>query len=210
MLDINHITNIKVNYFKQVAHAFQRLQVQELERDVWKILGGLPEPLLVSTFIPHPTVMFRRSILESAGRYNENLRGGGDFEYWWRAALKGTKFAYTTRIFLDRHIDAQSLTADRLAFNARHLQALDICEQTAHDLGRINLFPQLRKAKFISWSRIVFEHVYRSEFGAAIAAYKHSLEYGSPIDLLLYVGVVTLRRGKERAWKLYRWMKKLG
>lgn len=208
MIDINHLTDTRVDYFKQVAHAIQLLQVRELEEDVWEILGGLQEALLVSTIIPHPTVMFRRAILESIGRYNENLRGGGDFEYWWRAALRGAKFAYTTCIFLDRHIDAQSLTADKLAFNVRHLQALDLCDQTADDLGRIDLFPQLRKAKFISWSRIIFEHVHRSEFKDAIVAYKHSLEYGSLFDLLLYVGVVTLRRGKERVGKLFRWMKK--
>jgi glycosyltransferase involved in cell wall biosynthesis len=208
MLDINHITNKKVNYFKQVDHAFQRLQVRDLDREAWEILGGLPEALLVSTIIPHPTVMFRRSMLESIGRYNENLRGGGDFEYWWRAALKGVKFAYTSRIFLDRRVDMHSLTADRLALNVRHLQALEICEQTAQDLGRMDLYPQLRRANFVTWCRIMFEHIYRAEFRQAISAYKHSLEYGSPFDLLLHISKVTLRRGKEHAGKFYRRMKK--
>ncbi len=204
MKNINVITGKEENYFDQVSYAFQRLQVQELEKDVWEILGGLPEALLASTIIPHPTVMFRRSMLESVGRYNETLRGGGDFEYWWRIALRGGKFAYTNRIFLDRYVDAHSLTADKLAVNKRHFQALEICEQTAQDLGRIDLFPLLRKAKFVTWCRIMFEYVYHQNCKEACIAYKQTLKFGSPFDILHYIGNVFIRRGKERVRRLNR------
>jgi glycosyltransferase involved in cell wall biosynthesis len=204
MKNINTFNGKEVDYFDQVAYAFRRLQVQKLEGDVWEILGGLSEALLVSTIIPHPTVMFRRSMLGLAGRYNEALRGAGDFEYWWRVALKGGKFAYTSRIFLDRHLDAQSLTADRLSLNVRHFQALEICEQTAHDLGRIDLLPQLRKAKFVTCCRIIFEYVYHIDCREAYMAYKQTLRYGSSFDILIHMGEVLVRRGKEQARRLNR------
>ena len=206
--ELNDKNGTSTDNLDQNQRAFQQLRVRELEREVWEILGGLPEALLVSTLIAQPTVMLRRSTMESIGNYNEELRGGGDFEYWWRAALRGAKFAHTTRIFLERHRPEQSLTADKLAVNVRHLQALQICGQTARDLGRIDLFPLLQNARFVSWCRIIFEHIHRAEFKDAILAYQDSLKYGSPFDLLFYVGKVMIRRGKERIIKLFRWMKK--
>jgi glycosyltransferase involved in cell wall biosynthesis len=204
MKNINMITGKEENYFEQVSYAFQELQVQKLEDDVWEILGGLSEALLASTIIPHPTVMFRRSMVESVGRYNETLRGAGDFEYWWRVVLKGEKLAYTNRIYLDRYVDAHSLTANKLTVNKRHLQALEICEQTAQDLGRIDLIPRLRKAKFVTWCRIMFEYVYHQNCREAFIAYKQTLKYGSSFDILLHMGKVIIRREKEHVRRLNR------
>jgi hypothetical protein len=54
----------------------------------------------------------------------------------------------------------------------------------------------------------MFEHINQAKFKHAITAYKHSLEYGSPFDLLFYISKLTLRRGKEHAGKFHRRMKK--
>ena len=208
-VSINHNTGRRVEYFKQKAQAFQQLQIRELERDAWEVLAGFPEVLLVSNIIPHPTVMFRRSTMESIGGYNENLRGAGDFEYWWRAALRGVKFAYTTRVLLDKHTDAQSLTADKVLALMRHLQALQICEQTTRETGRIELLPLFQDARYFSWHGIMLEQIRRGERREAFASYKESIKYvrsryGLSIVLLSYlVSVVIGPRGMER---LKRWI----
>jgi hypothetical protein len=140
-------------------------------------MAGLPEALLVSTIIPHPTVMLRRSSMKSIGGYNESLRGGGDFEYWWRAALGGAKFAYTTRIFLDRHRDAQNLTTDRVVFGLHFSQALLICELTAFENGRNELLPLIRDARYRSWHKVMLEQIRRGEHREAFTSYKESIKY---------------------------------
>jgi len=208
MLEINHLTDQTRNYFKKVARAFQRLQVQELGGDAWEIRGGLPEALLISTIIPHPTVMFRRSMLESVGRYNETLRGGGDFEYWWRAAVKEAKFAYTSRALVECHIHGKNLTSDMLAMNVRHLQALEICEQTARDLGRNDMLPLFTDARYVSWHGIMLEQARRGNRREAFAAYKESIKvvrrpYGLSVVLLSYllsVGLGPWSVERTRKW----------
>jgi glycosyltransferase involved in cell wall biosynthesis len=202
MFNINHVNGSEGVYFTQTAYAFRLLQVRELEGGVWEILGGLPEALLVSTIIPHPTVMLRRPVLEMIGIYDESLRGSGDFEYWWRAALRGVKFAYTTQVFLIKHTDVQSLTSDKLNRHMRHLQALKICEQSARDLERTDLLVQIRYGRFASWCRILFEHVVHAEYKAAFAAFLQCQKHGSLLDLLLFACQIMVRRAKERANKI--------
>jgi glycosyltransferase involved in cell wall biosynthesis len=177
MIDIDHMTGTRSEYFRKRSAVFERLQVRALEEGVMEILGGLPEVLLLSTIIPHPTVMLRVRVLGLIGVYNENLRGAGDFEYWWRASLKGAKFAYTTRVLMDRHTDAQSLTADRLALHERHLQALEFCERTAQELGRTDLLPLLRDAKYRSWHGLMLEQSRRGMHREAYNSLWKSLKY---------------------------------
>jgi glycosyltransferase involved in cell wall biosynthesis len=175
--DLNDIWGIGTDNLTRNERAFQRLQVRELERDAWEILGGFPEALLLSNIIGQPTVMLRRSTMESIGNYDEDLRGAGDFEYWWRASLRGVKFAYTTRIFLERHKDAQSLTADKVVAVTRHMQALQICEENTRASGRIELLPLFRDARYRSWHRIMLEQIRRGERREAFSAYKKSIQY---------------------------------
>jgi glycosyltransferase involved in cell wall biosynthesis len=209
MIDIDHLTGTRVDYFKQKAQAFQQLQIRELDCNAWEIQGGLPEALLVSTIIPHPTVMLRRSTMESIGGYNENLQGGEDFEYWWRAALRDAKFAYTTRIFLERHRDAQSLTADKVVAGMRHLQALEICAQTAREIGRVDLLPLFQDARYRSWHKIMLEQVRRGEYREAFASFKESIKYvrliyGLTVVFLSYLFSVVI--GPQNVEQLRKWI----
>jgi glycosyltransferase involved in cell wall biosynthesis len=208
-IDIDHITGIKVDYFKQKAQAFQPLQIRELDCDAWEILAGIPEALLVSNMIVHSTVMLRRSTMESIGVYDENLSGVGDFEYWWRAALRGAKFAYTTRTFLERHRDTQSLTSDKVAAGLRHLRALQVCEQTARETGRNELLPLFQDARYRSWHGIMLEQVRRGKRREAFASYKESIKYerwiyGLTIELLSYLFPVMI--GSRRVERIKKWI----
>ncbi len=187
-IDLNDDLGTSIDNLTQNEQTFRPLKVRELEMDVWEMLGGFPEAVLGSYLILQSSVMFRRTVLDLAGQYNETLKGGGDFEYWWRAALKGVKFAHTSRILVERHIHGGNLTADKVVALMRHLQALEICEQTAGELGRNDLGPLLRDARYRSWHGIMLEQARRGERREAYAAYKESLKY---VRLLYGLSVVT-------------------
>lgn len=191
-ININHITGTSYNFFEQRAQILRHLTIQEIDNHAWEIKAGFPETLLISNIIQHSSILLRRSVIQSVGMYNEKLRGSGDLEYWWRAALRGAIFAYTDRVLVERHKDAQSLTSDVLGTNMRRLQALQVCDQTARETGRLDLIASLKNAKYRSWRGIMLEHVRRNERKQVMISLLQSLKYGSSFELLSYVGNVVL------------------
>jgi hypothetical protein len=57
--------------------------------------GGLPE-LLAMCFIG-PMPVWRRSLHEKYGFFDEEMRSAGDYEFWLRLASSGEKFLHTKR-----------------------------------------------------------------------------------------------------------------
>jgi glycosyltransferase involved in cell wall biosynthesis len=202
-ININHINGTSKVFFDQNAQLLRRLTTRELGNDAWEIKAKLPEVLLILNIITHSSMLYRRSLLQSTGLYNENLRGSGDFEFWWRATLRGAVFAFTTRVLLERHKDEKSLTADVLVSGIRRLQALQICDQTTRAAGRLDLLPYLYNAKYRAWRGIMIEQVRRGERKQAFISFVRSLKYGFSLELFSYLGNVLLgRHGVELIKKL--------
>ncbi len=176
-MNLDDMTGTGIDNYSRNEQSFRRLQVRELERDAWEILGGLPEALLGFDLILHSSVMLRRNTLEMLGGYNESLRGGGDLECWWRAALRGMKFAHTSRILVERHIHGQNLISDKVVSLTHHLQALQVCEQDARDLGMKDLLPLFQDVKYESWHGLMLEQARRGQRWEAFAAFKESIKY---------------------------------
>jgi hypothetical protein len=203
-VNLDDMTGTGIDNYSRNEHSFRRLQVRELERDAWEILGGLPEALLGFDLILHSSVMIRRTTLEMLGGYNENLRGGGDLECWWRAALRGMKFAHSSRILVHRHIHGDNLISDKVVSLTHHLQALQVCEQDSRDLGRNDLLPLFQDVKYGSWHGIMLEQARRGKHREAFASFKESMKYvnlayGFSVVLLSFLfSVVMGPRSVER------------
>lgn len=187
-LNINHLTGGVEKGFTQTASAFRLLSVNYLEAEVCAVQSGIPEALLRANFFATPTVMVRAAALAKVGNFDTALSGPEDFEFWWRAAINGVKFAYTTRCLIERHKDQESITAKSLAFAPRYLQALDICEQTARDAGRNDLLPHLNQARHRVWRGLVHDHALLGHRKQALNAFGASQRYGSSSASWLYLG----------------------
>jgi glycosyltransferase involved in cell wall biosynthesis len=208
-VDLDDLRGTSIDNYSRNERAFRGLQVQELEKDAWEILGGLPEALLGFDLILHSSVMLRRTTLEMLGGYNENLRGGGDLECWWRAALNGMKFAHTSRILVERHIHGENLISDKVVSLGHHLQALQICEQDARDLGRNDLLPLFREVKYFSWHGIMLEQARRGKRWEAFASFEESIKYVSLIygfSVVLFSYLFSVVMGPGSVERVKEWL----
>jgi glycosyltransferase involved in cell wall biosynthesis len=206
-LNVNHLSGTVDNGFRQHRIGLRRLKVAQLEADLFQILAGLPESLLVANFIgPCSGVIVRREVFDRVGSFDPSLSGPEDFEFWWRASLEGVVFAYTTRTLIERHKDSGSITAGPCRFVPHHLEALDLCEQTARRAGRLDLIRHLNVARHRDWRRLVLE---RASLGrrAVWSAFRHSLHYGASVRAMAYL--IAALGGPEMISALRRFKKLL-
>jgi hypothetical protein len=145
--------------------------------------------------------MLRRRVFAAVGNFRTDLSGAEDFEFWFRAAVKGARFAYTTRPLIERHKDAQSVTASVVTFIPRKLQALDCCEVTAREAGRLDLLPHINRARHRAWQGLVKEYARAGRRREALSAFRQALRYGLSLQLLLYG---TLALGGAQSFALAR------
>lgn len=60
-------------------------------------------------FIPHPTVMFKKSTFSLLGGYNEECRTGQDLELWLRMKDEGLNFFYLNQTLLKYRLNPSSV-----------------------------------------------------------------------------------------------------
>lgn len=62
-------------------------------------------------FIPHPSVMFKRSIFDRLGGYDEKCRTGQDLNLWLRMRERGGSFGYLNEVVLKYRLNPSSVRA---------------------------------------------------------------------------------------------------
>ncbi|MEH7239562.1 glycosyltransferase [Bacillus sp. JJ1562] len=79
--------------------------------DSWrpKKLENILKNLEYHNFIPHPTVIFKKSAVQSLGGYNEEYKLGQDKELWVRFKNNGYKFYYINQFLLSYRINPKSV-----------------------------------------------------------------------------------------------------
>jgi hypothetical protein len=122
--------------------------------------------------------MLRSKVFKKVGNFNNTLSGPEDFEFWCRSALKGVGIAYTTRLLIERHKDEESLTSKSILFLPQYLKALDICESTAVEVGRSDLFLNFNRARGQTWRSMIHAYTLKGDRGQAWNAFLQSLRYG--------------------------------
>lgn len=186
--NINHTNGTQDLGLRQTAPGLERLTVQGLDNDLWEVRAGMPKGLLISNFIATSTVVFRADIVTSIGSFNDSLSGPEDFEFWWRAAVKGIRFGYARRALIERHKDEASITAQTLKFVPRFLNALDACESTARREGRIDLIEPINLARHRAWRSLIRAYALKGRKLDAWQAFRNSMRYGTSPEALLFFG----------------------
>jgi len=144
----------------------------------------------------------RANVFIKTGYFNNTLLGGSDFEYWWRAAVIGVRFAYQTIPLIIRHKIDNSITAQKTEFTPRLLQALQSCANISQNFNHPELIRPLRKAQHRAWTALIWENGKRGEINMALIAFKNSLSFGNSFQAWIYAflslfGVAGIRFIKE-------------
>lgn len=184
--NINHVNGSRELGFRQTQRGLVRLQVKQLATGVKEIISGFSQAILESNFISPPTVMFEADIVHKAGNFNPSLSGPEDFEFWWRLAAHGVRFAYTEQPLTERHKDSQSITSQTIRFAPHYLRALELCEQTSRRWGQGDLLPALRRAKHRSWCGLIRAYALQGERPNALRCFTQSLRYGISRQAFVY------------------------
>jgi glycosyltransferase involved in cell wall biosynthesis len=187
-LHISYLTGKRTYGFQRTKIALNTLVIKPLENEVYQIVNRLPEALLINNFIGTSSiVMIRSQVFQEIGNFLVNLSGPEDFEFYWRAAIRGVTFAYTTRPLVERHKDQESITASLVNFAPRLSKALDICLKTARTYQRPDLFQQINTHRLRIWQSVVREHACSGQRKDAWKAYCISLRYGVSLRTFLYL-----------------------
>jgi len=188
--DINYIQNTRALGLRNADVVLRHLDVSPLGDGWHAIESGAPEALMRLNFIGTcSVVVVRRSVFERSGNFREDLSGPEDIEMWWRAAVLGTRFAYTTDVLVERHKDSHSITAAKRAFATRRLTALDACEQTARRAHRLDLLAHVDAARIRTWCDLVEICAREGTRADAWKAFRSGLAYGFPVEALRYLGM---------------------
>jgi glycosyltransferase involved in cell wall biosynthesis len=185
--NINYIDGTRAVGFEQTQRALDLVTSKELEAGFREITAGFTEAILEANFILPSTLMMRTEDAIRFGNFDQTLSGPEDFEFWWRLAAHGTRFAYIEQPLVERHKDEQSITAQTIRFAPRYLRALDMCEQTSRQFGQNKTLPALRRAKHRLWKGLVQAYALRGERGKALQCYVHSLRYGVSGQAFIYM-----------------------
>jgi glycosyltransferase involved in cell wall biosynthesis len=187
-LNIDHRVGSRALGRDQARRGFLYLETERIEDEFLVVRAGLATALLVSHVIGTASVVaLRRRVFTLAGNFRTDLSGPEDFELWFRAALKGARFAYTTRPLVERHKDAQSITARPVSFVRQYLQALDYCEATARENGRLDLLAPITWARHRAWRTLVHAYADLGDREAAVHAFRRCLRYGISGRALFYL-----------------------
>jgi GT2 family glycosyltransferase len=183
--DINYISNTREKGLVNAEVALRRLHISPLAEGWWAIQAGVPEGLMRLNFVgPSSVVVMRHSVFERVGNFREDLSGPEDLEMWWRAAVLGARFAYTTDVLVERHKDRGSITAQKRVFATRRLKALDACEETARRASRLDLLTHVDSARCHTWCDLIEVSAREANRGEAWKAFRSSVPYGLSLEAL--------------------------
>jgi glycosyltransferase involved in cell wall biosynthesis len=202
--EINYIQNIRDHGFGLARELFEALDSAP-QGDGWFVVRkGAPEVLMRGNFVGTSSVVaLRRRLFDRVGSFRADLSGPEDLEFWWRSAVMGAQFAYTTEILVERHKDSGSITARKRAFAPQRLRALDACEETARGLGRTDLFDSVNGARLSTWCDLIEACGREGRRLEATRAFVASLRYGLSASALRHYAVALA--GPTLAGLVRRW-----
>lgn len=198
--NIHHIEQTDLFGFDQAHSAFALLETTELKPDVFLITSGLAEALITANLIGTASIVtIRRAVFESIGNFNLALSGPEDFELFWRAALADVRFAYQTRVLVERHKNADSITSHPQLFVPSLLEVYDLCESTLARYKRSDLLALLNRARLRAYMSLIRAYALEGQRVQALQAFRQSLNYGFSAQSFFY-SLVALTGPEVIAW----------
>jgi len=177
-LNINLVSGENGIGFKQNAYAMRQLESRKIDSQAFSIIGNFFRSFCISNFIAFDTVIIRRATVNKVGRFNESLRNGMDFEYWWRMALLDGKMAYTNEIMLKRIKPPGSLSSSSILTYENTIKTLDSCLQESLIRSRKELIPYLNIPYRNTWQNMISYYGKTGEFKQILKAFIQSMKYG--------------------------------
>jgi glycosyltransferase involved in cell wall biosynthesis len=186
-LNINHITGVKSNGFSQTKQGLEVLKTINLSDNVYQIMEGFAEGLLIANFVSPSTVIIRSIIYNKLGGFLRKLRTSEDMEVWWRLSLRGATIGFINEILIERHKDESSLSAN-LTLSLHQIDALDECRRTAEKNHKHKLIELIDNAKQRAWQYYLKENAKIGRRKEALQALKKCLHYGLSWRPFFYFG----------------------
>lgn len=164
--------------FEQNAFAMRYLKYHTVQNNSFLITDNFLKSISINNFIAFDSVIIRKDLIEKAGKFNENLRNGQDFEYWWRLAILGARIAYTTEVVLDRIKYPSSLSSSNLESIKNRISSLDSCLEITKANQRIDLIPYLHHPYRNAWQNIMPVYSETGNFKMLLEAFVKSISFG--------------------------------
>lgn len=168
----------KARAFQETRAGLNQLVVRRVDDELHLVQSGIEIGILIKNFIQLGTVLFRAEPFEQLGNFDATLCGAEDWEFCWRAAVLGAQYAYLDRIFVERHINASSITANAVRSWTERLKALEACHHTYRAAGRHDLFSHVRAAEHRTWRNLIWAYGRNRQRAGVTRAYWKSLRYG--------------------------------
>jgi len=187
--NVNLVTGERSFGFTQTQRGLETLEVSQLstELDFWYILRGMPEAMLIMSFVAFPTIMFSREIITRVGNFNPGLKAAEDLEFVWRCGVMDVSMGYFKRPLLERYKNDSSITISLQKFVPRLDQVFVACAQTAVSHEKVRLLQPIRKARHRLWRSLVHECAIQGQRKESVKFFFHSLTYGFSVELVVYL-----------------------
>ena len=191
---INHDlqSGARTNAFTQTRLGLAQLDTTPVDGDLWMVNDGLARGLLIKNFIQLGTLLIRRELIARVGSFYSQLSGPEDFEFCWRAAVRGARYAFTRDIFVERRINPSSITTNQVGSWCRYIEALHVCKQTATTASRSELLASLQSAEQRAWRNLIWIHGSNAHRSQAFSAYQQSLQVGFSAKNLFFLSTALI------------------
>lgn len=177
-LNINKISSIKKIGFTKSDRFIKLLDLLEIDKQAYIILGSFLESIALSNYIAFDSVLIKKNAIDEIGPFNESLRNGMDLEYWWRFGLLNKKPAYVDKVLMERIKYPQSLSGRGLLSLNNHIEALDSCVELANIHKKSDLVESLHPAYRNAWQNMITACAQNGDTQGMWQSFQKSLQYG--------------------------------
>ncbi|NLA41299.1 MAG: glycosyltransferase [Smithella sp.] len=164
--------------FDEAKEGLSKLYSIKIGDNLWLVQNGFLEGITRGNFMAFDTVIFRRQTIETVGGFNEHLRSGMDFEYWWRCGLSGVQVAFTDEIVMNRVKYPGSLSGRSVESVFNRMVMLDTCKELAIAQGRSELVKLLNPRYRNAWQNLILLYGREGRKKEMIKAFRESSKYG--------------------------------
>lgn len=176
--NVNHIQGTRASGMQESKIGLKFLKLEQLEESLYFIESGIERGILVSNFIAAPTILMRSAAIDVMGGFMGQLRNP-DLEFAWRGAVLGVRFAYIDKYLIERHLVADSNTAQGVKPLIQRLNALEVCRKTVQNLSnRQTLESYIKKAENQTYIKIIHYYGKNSKRKEIVQTLLKSFKYG--------------------------------
>jgi glycosyltransferase involved in cell wall biosynthesis len=183
-INIDYVAGKKGNGFSETRSGMKHLTVRHITDDLWLICSGVETGILKSNFIAAPTMVLRADVFDRVGSFDPTLMSV-DFEFGWRAAVLGARYAYLNRPYIERYRYPSSATAHRIKATLEKLDALRACHRTCAVLQCRDLDNQIRAAEQKTRRKLLWLYGGDGQRAEAVSAFRESLQSGLTVRNLV-------------------------